>query len=82
MPGLREQLADELDEAQAEAAQLEPVEPTDEEKRNGWTTETLTTYLAERQAGQALAVDVNSLHRRLARRPTVQNHRYNPKRWR
>jgi len=60
---------------------LEIVEPTDEEKRNGWTAESLTKYLSERQAGQSLSVDVNSLHRRVARRPDMQT-RYNPKRWR
>lgn len=58
------------------------VEPTEEEKKNGWTAETLTAYLVERLAGQSLAVDVNSLHRKVARRPNVQNHRYNPLRWR
>lgn len=79
---LRGRLANELDQAQAKAAQRDPVEPTEDEKRNGWTTETLNIYLAERHAGQDLAIDVNSLHRRLARRPTEQNHRYNPKRWR
>ena len=29
-----------------------PVEPTPEEKRNGWTSETLTAYLAERESQQ------------------------------
>ena len=81
MASLREKLSEELDDAQHKA-RVDPVEPTDEEKRNGWTSESLTAYLAERQAGQELAVDVNSLHRRLARRPTEQNHRYRPHRWR
>lgn len=58
------------------------VEPTAEERRNGWTAKTLTAYLAERQAGQSLDVDVNSLHRQAARRPSEQNHRYKPLRWR
>lgn len=80
---LRDKLYEELNDAQQGVLETQvPVEPTDEEKRNGWTTESLTAYLAERQAGQELAIDVNSLHRRLARRPTEQNHRYNPKRWR
>lgn len=82
MPGLREKLEKELEEAHKNAAQRDLVEPTDEEKRNGWTAESLTTYLAEREAGQSLSIDVDSLHRRSARRPTTQNHRYNPKRWR
>ena len=80
---LRDQLYEELNDAQQEALKTHTlIEPTDEEKRNGWTSETLTTYLAERQAGQELAIDVNSLHRRIARRPNQQNHKYNPHRWR
>lgn len=81
MASLRDKLAEELDDAQHQVGR-DPVEPTEEEKRNGWTTESLTAYLAERQAGQELAIDVNSLHRRLARRPNQQNHKYNPHRWR
>jgi len=80
---LRDKLGDELDAVQREALnKQELVEPTEDEKRNGWTSETLTDYLTERLAGQSLAVDVNSFHRRLARRPDEQNHRYNPLRWR
>lgn len=82
-PSLNDRLADELDEARDHAISQQPlVEPTDEEKRNGWTAETLTAYLAERKAGQDLSIDVDSLQRKLARRPTQQNHRYNPLRWR
>jgi len=54
------------------------IEPTDDERRNGWTAETLAEYLASRQA--ALDVDPNSPQRR--HRPEVQNHAYNPHRWR
>lgn len=80
---LSEKLYDELDAVQREALEnQELVEPTDEEKKNGWTAETLTAYLTERLAGQSLAVDVNSIHRRAARRPTEANHRYRPHRWR
>lgn len=80
---LSEQLSLELDAVRREAlARQELIEPTDEEKRNGWTAEALTAYLAERLAGQSLSVDVNSLHRKAARRPDVQNHRYRPHRWR
>jgi predicted transcriptional regulator len=80
-------LADKLDRERRDArrealAAGARIEPTEEERRNGWTTETLTAYLAERAAGQSLAVDVNSLHRRNARRPDEANHRYNPRRWR
>lgn len=80
---LSDRLYRELDQAQREALlRQELIEPTEDEKRNGWTAETLTQYLAERSAGQSLSVDINSLHRRIARRPDVQNHRYNPHRWR
>ena len=33
-----------------------PVEPSKDEKRNGWSTETLTVYLAERKMGEASRV--------------------------
>jgi len=58
------------------------VEPTDDEKRNGWTAETLTAYLAERKTAQSLNIDKDSLHSRLARMPARQNNRYSPLRWR
>ena len=57
-------------------------EPTESEKRHGWTAETLTAYLAEREAAQGQAVDINSIQRQRQRRPRIQNHKYNPKRWR
>lgn len=83
MKTLSDKLADELDDIRREADDVqELVEPTEEEKRNGWTAETLTAYLAERLAGQTLAVDPNSVHRKLARRPSAQNHKYRPHRWR
>ena len=76
-------LYDELDAAQRSALDRQvPVEPTEDEARNGWTTETLTEYVASRAAGQSLSADPHSLHRRLAERATEQNHRYNPHRWR
>lgn len=78
---MREKLESERDAVRRATVQ-QPVEPTEEEKRNGWTVKTLTAYLAERQAGQSLSIDVNSLHRQLARRPNEQNHRYKPHRWR
>ncbi|MDJ0896926.1 MAG: hypothetical protein QNJ92_17410 [Alphaproteobacteria bacterium] len=58
------------------------IEPTEDEKRNGWTAETLTEYLREQKAAQALRMDPHSLSRRMARRPDMQNHRYSPLRWR
>ena len=80
---LREKLFQELDRAQSHAVkEQELIEPTEDEKRNGWTAETLTQYHAERRAGQALDIDPNSLQRSLARRPQQQNSKYSPHRWR
>ncbi len=80
---LNDKLADELDRALDHAEDNRPVvEPTDEEKRNGWTAEELTEYIASREAGQALSVDPHSLHRRTQRRPTEQKHKYLPHYWR
>ena len=80
---LEDRLDVEFDDArQVAIGKGQQIEPTEEERRNGWTTEALTEYLTERAAGQALAVDVNSLHRRAARRPNEANHRYRPQRWR
>lgn len=39
------------------AAPVEPIEPTADERRNGWTAETLTAYVAERRAAQSLWFD-------------------------
>lgn len=58
------------------------IEPTDEEKRNGWDAETLTEYRAERSAAQTIAIDPNSVQRGLMARPHVQNNKYSPFRWR
>lgn len=80
---LSEKLYEELDQRQKTAFEnQELVEPNDEERKNGWTAETLTAYLTERLAGQSLTIDVNSIHRRMGRRPNEQNHRYRPLRWR
>lgn len=80
---LSARLYDELDEAQRRALdEMEPVEPTPEEARNGWTAESLALYLAGRRAGTSLSLDPASVHRVAAARPGVQNHRYNPRRWR
>jgi hypothetical protein len=80
---LNDKLEAEVNAVRREAVTAQkPVEPTDEERRNGWSTKTLTAYLAERQAGQSIAVDVNSISRQAARRPNEQNHAYRPHRWR
>lgn len=80
---LSERLADELDETRRDVDGAQHlVVPTDEEKRNGWTAEALTEYVAEREAGAALAVDPHSLQRRVASRPRAQNSKYDAHRWR
>lgn len=56
------------------------IEPTDEEKRNGWDAKALNKYLADREASQSAALDPDSISRR--KRPNEQNHRYRPLRWR
>ena len=48
--------------------------PTKDEEKNGWTEESLTKYLKERDE----ALDIE----REPPKPIEQNHRYNPKRWR
>lgn len=80
---LIDRLAEEVSEAQREALKnRQLIEPTEAERKNGWTAKTLTAYLAERIAGQSLAIDVNSLYRKTARKPREQNHHYRPLRWR
>ena len=80
---LADRLSQELEDARREAInQQQTIEPTEEEKKNGWTAKTLTAYLSERLAAQTLNVDVNSLHRQVARRPREANHHYRPHRWR
>ena len=36
---------------------IEKIEPTDEEKRNGWTVDTLSKYVAERRAAEDARID-------------------------
>ncbi len=56
------------------------IEPSDSEAANGWTKETLTKYLVERNAVQSLKIDIHNPMRRI--KPTSQNHKYKPLRWR
>jgi hypothetical protein len=56
------------------------IEPTDEEKRNGWTAESLTKYLKDQERAQSERIDPHSEVRRV--RPTTANGRYSPFRWR
>lgn len=65
-----------------EIENAEIIEPTEEEKRNGWTTETLTEYIAERKAEESLSIDPTSTQRRLEDRPDMANSKYSPHKWR
>ena len=80
---MKDQLYSELAETRRTSIkEQEKIEPTEEEKKNGWTAESLTAYLAERKAAQSLGIDVNSFYRKSLQRPMAQNHKYNPLRWR
>ena len=80
MPGEEDEFREALTVVKATQPAL--VQPSDEERRNGWTAETLTKYLHEQTAAQALKIDpLSSLNRR-ARRPTRANNRYRPHYWR
>ena len=57
------------------------VELTDEERKRGWTEETLAEYLAERARAQAGVIMFDPEYRRPAR-PRWANNRYSPLRWR
>ena len=50
------------------------IEPTDEEKKNGWDKKSLTKYVKEREEARVLVIP--------PKRAVSQNHRYNPLRWR
>lgn len=83
MKKTEQKLADEYRDKHADATEdHEQVGPTPTDIRNGWTKETLNAYLVEQRAAQSLRTDPDSLHRKMARRPTAQNHKYNPHRWR
>ncbi len=53
-------------------------EPTEDEKRNGWDAAALAKYLAGREKAQSQALDIDSRRKR----PSEQNHKFNPHRWR
>lgn len=60
---------------------IDLIELSKEEERNGWTSETLTKYMNERNAMQSLKIDIHNPQRKI--RPTSQNHSYNKHRcWR
>ncbi len=78
MPDQQEEFDKALNEAKV---QQERVEPSPDERRNGWTTETLSAYLANQKAAQTLRIDPHSALNRHARRPT-RCAKYRPLRWR
>ncbi len=59
---------------------VETITPTEGERRNGWTEETLSAYVAERRAAEAMLIDPRA---RRPQRPTRQNsHRWSFPAWR
>ena len=57
--------------------QDEQYEPTEEEKRNGWTRSSLKEYILKREQEQAKMIFTKK-----PIRPIEQNHRYRPHKWR
>lgn len=55
-------------------------ELTKEERRNGWTEESLAQYRQEREVAAAERIDPHSEARRV--RPSRQNNCYSPLKWR
>lgn len=55
----------------------DPYEPTEEEKRNGWTRTALKDYMIKREQEQAKTIFIKK-----PLKPTEQNHRYRPHKWR
>jgi hypothetical protein len=55
----------------------DPYEPTKEEKRNGWTRNTLKEYILKREQEQA-----KFIFQKPPMRPVEQNHKYKPHKWR
>lgn len=56
----------------------ETIEPTEEEKRNGWTSASLSAYVHERKKAQANSI----MNERPREKPTTtRSKRFNPKRW-
>jgi len=53
------------------------VKATEDEKRNGWTDESLNKYRHEREQASFMTVYIKPKPR-----PSVQNHKYSPLKWR
>ena len=62
-------------------------EPSSEEIKNGWTTESLSQYIEERERHQAVVVGVCSpvsigLPKTYSTKPVIRaNNSYNPHKW-
>ena len=59
---------------------IELVEPTPDEARNGWTAESLTEYLRDQKAAQSMRMNPHSAMRKQP--PRRANSKYRPLRWR
>lgn len=57
------------------------IQPSADEIKNGWTAETLTAYLQERDQANKNVIEFQPGTREL-RRPRQQNSRYRVTRWR
>lgn len=57
------------------------IELTDEERKNGWTEESLRAYVEGRERAQAGVVMFDPDYRK-PQRPRFANNRYRPLRWR
>ena len=58
-------------------AEPDLIEPTAEEAKNGWTAETLTTYVAEREKARSELIVT-----RRPVKPRMAKSKYSPHRWR
>ena len=79
MLSIWERLTEELDKARKAARnRTKAVQPNADEIRNGWTSETLTEYVAQRSAAGTLVMDPKSLHRTRSHQPRWQKSKFNP----
>lgn len=56
---------------------MKNVKATEAEKLNGWTDDSLNAYRRERAHASFMTVYIKPV-----KRPSVQNHRYSPLKWR
>lgn len=60
---------------------IDLMEPTPEEKKNGWTAKTLTEYHRDIERHDRDKI-FSMMDERRKQRPRYQNHRYSPHKWR